>query len=61
MVIPFVIESLKKIFENEPSDEESSILPLKIIQNFYMDHSDLVKETIHELSLHILRYIFNYS
>lgn len=43
MVIPFVIESLKKIFEQEPVDEETSILPLKIIQNFYMDHSDLVK------------------
>lgn len=34
--------------------------PLKIVQNFYMEHEHLVSETLDSLSLPILRYIYKY-
>lgn len=60
-MLAYVVHALKKILETEPKDVETSIVPLKIIQNFYMDHPNLIDLTIKEISVHILRYIFNYS
>ena len=60
-VLPFIVEAFKKILSFEPTAEETCILPLKIVQNFYMEHSNLLESTVSEISIDILRYIYNFG
>lgn len=43
-----------------PKDLQDPSFPLKIVQNFYMEHEHLVSETLSDLSLPIIRYIYKY-
>lgn len=60
-VIPYIINAFKKILANEPTDLENSTNPLKIIQNFFMEHSHLIDRTVNFIAVDLLRYIFNYN
>jgi hypothetical protein len=60
----FVLHILTRAFENifsiTPINTHTACLPLKIMQNFYMEHDHLVEDTLANLSLPILRYIYKY-
>ena len=43
-----------------PKGTQDPCFPLKIVQNFYMEHEHLVSETLADLALPILRYIYKY-
>ena len=43
-----------------PKGNQDPCFPLKIVQNFYMEHEHLVSETLADLALPILRYIYKY-
>ena len=53
--------AFKKILGAEPTDEETCTLPLKILQNFYMEHSNLLEKTLPFITVNILRYVYNYG
>jgi hypothetical protein len=36
-------------------------VPIKVLQNFYIEHPHLVEMTLGKISLSILRYIFNFG
>lgn len=59
-VLPFIIRGFQNIFKMVPKGNIDPCFPLKIVQNFYMEHEHLVSETLAELSLAILRYIYKY-
>lgn len=59
-VLPFIIQGFKNIFKMVPKGIQDPCFPLKIVQNFYMEHEHLVSETLSDLSLPILRYIYKY-
>ncbi len=60
-MIDYIINAFKKILEKEPTSEENCAVPIKILQNFYIEHPHLVELTLGEISINILRYIFNYG
>lgn len=45
-VIRYIISALKKILATVPSSEENCSFPLKILQNFYIEHPYLVECTL---------------
>lgn len=59
-VLDFIIHGFKNIFSTVPRNLVDSNFPLKIIQNFYMEHDQLVEATLNELALPILRFIYKY-
>ena len=44
-----------------PTDIEDCTYPLRVLQNFYIEHPHLVVETLGEIALPLLRYIFNFG
>ena len=56
-VLHYLIRAFKKIFEHDYTQEQATI-PLKIMQNFYMEHDHLVEETLQELAVPIISYIY---
>jgi hypothetical protein len=52
---------MKKILQTIPTSEENCTLPLKILQNFYIEHPHLVEVTLKQTAINILRYIFNFG
>ena len=59
-VLNFIITAFKYIFETKPKSIAEATVPLKILQNFYMEHENLVETTLKELSLYIIKYIYTY-
>ena len=41
-IIPYIVKALQKVLNTEPTDEENSVFPLKVVQNFYMEHPHLL-------------------
>jgi hypothetical protein len=60
-VVGYIINGFQKILSKEPTNEIDCILPLKILQNFYMEHEHMVKATLSPIVLSIVRYIFNFG
>ena len=60
-VIEDIIGSFKRILSSVPGEEENCTYPIKILQNFYIEHPHLVKETLSHISVELLRYIFNFG
>ena len=56
-----LLEALKRLFSRVPTNSYTATLPLKIMQNFYMEHEHLLEVTIPSLALPILRYIYKYQ
>jgi hypothetical protein len=56
-VLKFLVESFKKIFtdNSEKKIEDDSGVPLKILQNFYREHEQIIPETLAPLSTYIIR------
>lgn len=59
-MLPFIIHGFRNIFKMVPKGAQDPSFPLKIVQNFYMEHEHLVSETLADLSLPILHYIYRY-
>jgi len=59
-VLPFIMSAVKNIYAAPPTDSASGTRPLKILQNFFMEHEHLIENTLKELSHSILVYIYKY-
>lgn len=55
-VVEYITAAFQRIMSTVPSDEENCTLPLKILQNFYIEHPHLVEATLAQISTHVLRY-----
>ncbi len=53
--LTFLIQAIMNIFNRPPEISKNPILPLKILQMFYMEHDHLIAETLPELSFHIIK------
>lgn len=60
-VVGYIINGFQRILLREPTSENDSILPLKILQNFYMEHDHMVRATLSPITICIVRYIFNFG
>jgi hypothetical protein len=60
-VIPYLIHAFKQILQTIPTQEDNCTLPLKILQNFYIEHPHLVEVTLKQIAMYVLRYIFNFG
>jgi len=61
IVLEYLITAFKKLFSRVPKDAFQATLPLKVLQNFYMEHDHLVEQTLPHLSLYFLQYVYKYS
>ena len=52
-----MITSMNTIFSKPPASAAEAALPLKVLQNFYMEHDHLVEMTLKELAIPLLSYI----
>lgn len=58
-VVRYIEGAFKTIFETfKPQDPKSASSPLKMLQNFYMDHERSIDITIRGISLPIIRFIY---
>ena len=60
-VLKYIITAFQAIFQRVPQNSLQASLPLKVLQNFYMEHDHLVDKTLNELSIPFLSYIQRYS
>ena len=60
-VVHYIIEAFRRILDSVPASEETCSYPIKILQNFYIEHPHLVRQTLSHISLELLRYIFNFG
>lgn len=60
-VVELLIEALKRVFSVEPLDKVMAQQPLKIMQNFYMEHEHLVELTLSPLAISIVSYVYTYN
>ena len=60
-VLKYLITAFQAIFQRVPQNSLQASLPLKVLQNFYMEHDHLVDKTLNELSIPFLSYIQRYS
>lgn len=60
-MIPYIIHAFKQILQTIPTQEDNCTLPLKILQNFYIEHPHLVEITLKQIAMNVLRYIFNFG
>jgi len=61
IVLEYLITAFRKIFSRVPRDAFQATLPLKVLQNFYMEHDHLVEQTLPFLSIPFLSYVYKYS
>lgn len=59
-VLPFIMTAVRNIFAVPPGDALTATRPLKILQNFFMEHEHLIEATLQQLSHSILIYIYRY-
>ena len=58
-ILDYISMGFQRIFTSfEPDDIKTCSAPLKILQNFYMDHEKAVDQTIGSIALPIIRYIY---
>lgn len=58
-VVRYIESAFKTIFETfKPEDPKSASSPLKMLQNFYMDHDRSIDLTIRGISLPIIKFIY---
>lgn len=57
-IVVFIIEALKIILASRPSSKEDCADPLKIIQQFFRDHENLIEIILKGISYDIVRYIY---
>ncbi|KRX02740.1 Armadillo-type fold [Pseudocohnilembus persalinus] len=60
-VIPLLKQAFKKVFEFVPTSQENCTMPIKILQNFYMEHENLVDLTLKDISIDLGLYIYKYN
>ena len=60
-VLRHLITAFQAIFQRVPLNSLQASLPLKVLQNFYMEHDHLVDKTLNKLSIPLLSYIQKYS
>jgi len=60
-VLDYLIIAFISIFNRVPTDSFEATVPLKVLQNFYMEHDHLVEQTLPQLAIPFLSYIFKYS
>lgn len=60
-VVELIIEAFKRIFNVDPTDKITASQPLKIMQNFYMEHDHLVGMTLSSLAISIVNYVYIHS
>jgi hypothetical protein len=56
-VINYIIHGFLKIFSKVPIDTNSSTFPLKLLQNFYMEHEHMVEMLLPDVSFTVLNYV----
>lgn len=61
IIIPFIIEGFQNMLSQEPKSAALATQPLKVLQNFYMEHEHFVSKTLPPIVLPTIRYIFNFG
>ena len=56
-VLDYLIIALRSLYSKTPSNSTEAALPLKVLQNFYMEHDHLVEATLKEVAIPLLTYI----
>ena len=56
-----MIEALKNLFTNIPSDAQEAIQPIKIIQNIFIEHEELSKPILQSLAVSFITYYYDSS
>ena len=59
-MLKYVKYGFENIFQQTPEDKEQATQPIKILRNFYMEHDHLVEETLYDLTIPIIQYIYDY-
>ena len=55
----YIVLAIQRIFLTfDTSDPKTAAAPLKVLQNFYMDHEKAVEMTIRSISLPMIRFIY---
>mmetsp|Transcript_26437 Transcript_26437/g.23377 ORF Transcript_26437/g.23377 Transcript_26437/m.23377 type:complete len:239 (+) Transcript_26437:1335-2051(+) len=60
-IIDILVQAFTYIFEEVPTNALEAALPLKVLQNFYMEHDHLVESTLPRLAIPFLTYVSKYS
>ena len=61
VIIQYVIEALHHLFQARPEKKKDCGFPLKILQNFFMDHEVLIEVILKGTSLELVKYIYTYG
>ena len=57
----YVIKALKNQFANRPVDQHAAILPIKIVQNIFTEHEELLEHLLPNLSADFIDYFYTYG